>query len=144
MKFADAIKTVFKKYAVFEGVASRAEFWWFWLFSVIVLGALAIIATIFSTLGTGLIWSDAYELALGLIGFSGFLWSIFYLTYLGLVIPHIALLVRRFRDTGRPFWYFFLILVPVAGFITVLVMCMQPSKGAGSHAAEGAEAEPQA
>jgi uncharacterized membrane protein YhaH (DUF805 family) len=141
MKFADAIKTVFKKYAVFEGVATRAEFWFFWLFSVIVLGGLAIIAGIFFGLGSGLVWSDAYELAFGLMSLSGFIWTIFYLAYLGLIIPHIALLVRRFRDTGRPFWYYFLILVPIAGLITILVMCMQPSKGAASHPAE---ATPQA
>lgn len=138
MKFSEAIKTVFKNYAVFEGVASRAEFWYFWLFSVIVLGGLAIIAAIFGAIGSGLVWSDAYELALGLIGFSGFLWTIFYLAYLGLIIPHIALLVRRFRDTGRSFWYYFLVLVPIAGFVTVLVMCMQQSKNSGSNAAAAA------
>lgn len=142
MKFGEAIKTVFKKYAVFEGVASRAEFWWFWLFTVIVIGGLWLVGGLFQLIAWGTLSSGAYDAGFGLLGFAGFIFSVAGLAYLGLVIPHIALLVRRFRDTGRPFWYYFLILVPLAGAITILVMCLQPSKGAvqGAPAAPAAQA----
>ena len=134
MKFADAIKAVFKKYAVFEGVATRAEFWYFWLFTVIVAVGFSLLIGLFNLIALAVASGGGYEAAFGLFSFGTFLAGVAYVVYLGLIIPHIALLVRRFRDTGRAFWYYFLILVPVFGFITILVMCAQPSKGAATEA----------
>ena len=132
MSFGQAIKAVFKKYAVFEGTADRAEFWWWTLFSAIILGGLSILGFI-TAVATGAFIDPnylyynpaAYALAsVFSFGFFGFLW---YVAWLGLFIPSVAVLVRRLRDTGRKAWYLLLLAVPVAGPITILVIATHPS-----------------
>ena len=126
MNFGQAIKTVFSKYAVFEGKASRAEYWWWFLFNVIVIGGLWLLFLITggATFLAGL--SNATDMSIILLG--GFAWALLQLAYLGLAIPNLAVLVRRLRDTGRKAWYLLLLLIPFAGSITILVMTLQPSK----------------
>jgi uncharacterized membrane protein YhaH (DUF805 family) len=126
VNFGQAIKTVFSKYAVFEGKASRAEYWWWFLFNVIVIGGLWLLFLITggATFLAGL--SNATDMSIILLG--GFAWALLQLAYLGLAIPNLAVLVRRLRDTGRKAWYLLLLLIPFAGSITILVMTLQPSK----------------
>lgn len=126
MNFGQAIKTVLSKYAVFEGKASRAEYWWWFLFNAIVIGGLWLVFLITSgaTLLAGL--SDMRGAPVFLVG--GFAATLLQLAHLGLIIPNLAVTVRRFRDTGRKAWYLLLLLVPVAGLVTTLVIASQPSK----------------
>lgn len=59
LQFVDAVKMVFQKYADFSGRSRRSEFWWFYLFGVIVGVVLNIITSISGTLGyvlMGLYW----------------------------------------------------------------------------------------
>lgn len=107
----DAVKVVFRKYAVFEGRASRSEFWYFQLFNVLV-----IMAAYFAIFLTMLIPFLTSLLFLALMG-----WSIV------LFLPSLALCVRRLRDAGLAWGWIFLSLVPFGG-IVLLVMWCQPSK----------------
>lgn len=96
MSFGDAVKTCFTKYVDFQGRASRAEYWWFFLSYVLVYIVLGIIATT----------AKAPILLLAL------------LVYL---LPLISAAVRRLHDTGRSGWWYFISLVPLVGFIILIV-----------------------
>lgn len=110
MDFGTAITTVARKYAEFNGVASRSEFWWFILFSAIVgsaLGALNI-ATPDGTFALGTSLAS--------------IWSIVVL------VPTLAVTVRRLRDAGRPWQTIFWILLPIGGLIILIVYLAEPTK----------------
>ncbi|MEO6532068.1 MAG: DUF805 domain-containing protein [Pseudolysinimonas sp.] len=116
MTFFDAIKTVFRKYATFEGRATRPEFWWFILFSTLVSAALNAISLPMSGVMSGRIFeigataSSAY----GYASFAG-LWGI------AVLLPTLAVTVRRLRDAGRGWGELFWVLLPIAGIIILIV-----------------------
>ena len=109
MSFVDSIQTVLRKYAEFSGRAGRAEFWWWTLFNVLVLSAL-------NVLNVFPVGENAY-LGSVLAG----LWSV------GVLLPNLAVAVRRLRDTGHDWPNLFWILVPIAGLIVLVVYWTQPS-----------------
>lgn len=112
MSFGTAITTVFGKYADFTGRAKRAEFWWFILFSTLVSTALGSLN--FAT-PEGIV-----SVGSSLAGF----WSI------GVLLPTLAVSVRRLRDAGRSWAELFWILLPIAGLIVLIVRFAEDSKPA--------------
>ena len=96
---------VLKKYAVFSGRARRKEYWMFILFNMIIAVALGIIE--------------------GLVGSPGVVGTLYSLAVL---IPSIAVLVRRLHDTDRSGWWILIGFIPVIGFIVLLVFTIQDSK----------------
>ena len=94
---------VLKKYTVFEGRARRKEYWFFILFNVLISMALAFIDRLMGNVDP--------ETGLGL--FSG-------IYALGVMIPGMAVSVRRLHDTGRSGWWLLINLVPVIGAIVFL------------------------
>lgn len=96
MTFLDSITTCFSKYADFSGRATRAEYWWFALF--IILSGL-ICSAINDTLGT------VYTVAT--------------------LVPSIAAAARRLHDTDRSGWWQLLGLIPIVGWIIVIVFLAQ-------------------
>jgi uncharacterized membrane protein YhaH (DUF805 family) len=89
---------VLERYAKFDGRANRAEFWWFVLANLIVMVALSILANV-----------------------SG-LFNIIYVIYaLGVLIPSIAVAIRRLHDTDKSGWFLLLGLIPFVGFIILIV-----------------------
>ena len=110
MSFGEAIQTVFGKYAEFMGRAARAEFWWWALFNVLVVGAL----NLFNVIRIG---DNAYLGSL-LAG----LWGI------AVLLPSLAVAVRRLRDAGYGWGYLFFVLVPIAGGVVLIVLWAQPTK----------------
>ncbi len=104
MGFGEAVKTCFSKYFQFSGRAARSEYWWFFLFVIVVSLVLAVLdAIIFGTnpeTGEGnRVLSGVFQLAV--------------------VIPMLAAGWRRLHDTGRPGWY---LLLPMALSLTTLVV----------------------
>jgi uncharacterized membrane protein YhaH (DUF805 family) len=95
---------VLKKYAVFSGRARRKEYWFFFLFNVIITIVLAVIDIV---TGIGLL-TGTYLLAM--------------------FIPGIAVSVRRLHDTGRSGWYMLIAWVPLFGPIVLLVFLAQDSQ----------------
>ena len=112
MTFPEAIQTVLRKYADFEGVAKRPEFWWWILFTVLVAAAL----NVFSVIPVG----DGSSLGAILSG----LWSV------ATLLPTLAVGVRRLRDAGYPWQNLFWILVPIAGLIVLAIYWAKPSTSA--------------
>lgn len=100
---------VLKKYAVFEGRARRAEYWYFVLFNFIAAVILAILDHMLGTLtATGM--------------------GIFGLIYgLAVIMPGIAVSVRRLHDTDRSGWWMFLFLIPLLGPLVLLVFMVLDS-----------------
>ena len=110
MSFGEAIQTVFGKYAEFMGRAGRAEFWWWALFTVLVASAL----NLFDVIRIG----DNGNLGSLLAG----LWGI------AILLPSLAVAVRRLRDAGYSWGYLFFILVPIAGIFVLIALWAQPTK----------------
>jgi uncharacterized membrane protein YhaH (DUF805 family) len=99
---------VLKKYAVFSGRARRKEYWVFTLVSMVISVVLGIID---KSLGFG----DEK----GGMGLLGAIYS------LAVLVPGLAVTVRRLHDTGRSGWWILISLVPCVGFIILLVFLIQ-------------------
>jgi uncharacterized membrane protein YhaH (DUF805 family) len=108
---------VLKKYAVFSGRARRKEYWMFFLFNLIITFVLILIDSLMGTIspqsGLGLL-SGLYSLAV--------------------LIPSIAVTIRRLHDTGRSGWWILISLVPVLGGIVLLIfMVLDSEPGANQY-----------
>ncbi len=99
MNFVDAIKTCFAKYADFKGCATRPEFWWWVLFTILASMALGMVHQVLSGL------------------FS-----------LATLIPSIAVGARRLHDIDKSGWWQLLGFIPVLGWIVLIYWCAQPGK----------------
>ena len=102
---------VLKKYAVFNGRARRKEYWYFFLFSLIISVALVIIDS--------MIGSFSAETGLGLL--SG-------IYALAVLIPNLAVGVRRLHDTNRSGWWLLISFIPLIGAIVLIVFLASDSK----------------
>ena len=89
-------------YAQFSGRASRSEYWWFVLASILVIFVAAFVDGV---AGTAVVTI---------------------LAYLYLVIPQLAVTVRRLHDTNRSGWLLLLALVPLIGAILLFVWYVSP------------------
>ena len=106
-----------KKYAVFSGRARRKEYWYFMLFNLIVSIVLAVI--------DGMTGSFSAEAGVGLLGG---------LYSMAVLIPGIAVSVRRLHDTDRSGWWLLIGLIPVIGAIVLLVfMVLEGQSGANQY-----------
>ena len=101
---------VLKKYATFSGRAQRAEYWYFLLFSTLILIVLSVVDDM-----TG---SYNEETGWGLM--SG-LYSI------AVLLPSIAVGVRRLHDTVRSGWWLLIGMIPLIGTIVLIVFFVQDS-----------------
>lgn len=114
MSFPDAIKSVFSQYATFTGRARRSEFWFWYLFLVIVAAVAGILlgivgaASLDTTTGT---FGAGYFVVTALVG----------LISLALLVPTIAVMVRRLHDQDKSGFYWFMSFIPLAGPIIMLV-----------------------
>jgi len=89
---------VLKKYAVFEGRARRKEYWMFVLFNIIIGLALMLLE---GRIGAGGILSMVYSLAV--------------------LVPSLAVSVRRLHDTDRSGWWLLIGIIPLIGGIILLI-----------------------
>ena len=106
MDFVTAAKTGLSKYATFSGRARRSEYWFFVLFQLLALIVAGIIDGILGTDG-------------GLYG----------LVALGLLLPIIAVSVRRLHDTDRSGWWYLLVLVPFGVIVLLIWWCTKGTAG---------------
>lgn len=99
---------VLKKYTEFKGRARRQEYWYFAIFNIIASIILVVI-----DVGTG---NFNEEVGFGLL--SG-------IYTLGILLPGIAVSIRRLHDTNRSGWWLLISLVPIIGSIVLLVFMIQ-------------------
>jgi uncharacterized membrane protein YhaH (DUF805 family) len=107
---------VLKKYAIFEGRAGQKEYWHFSLFSFIIIIVLSVI-----DIATG-----TFNLNVGLGLLSG-------IYTLAVLIPGIAVSVRRLHDTNRSGWWLLINAIPLIGVIVFLVFTAQTGTPGDNH-----------
>jgi uncharacterized membrane protein YhaH (DUF805 family) len=93
---------VLKKYAVFSGRARRQEYWMFVLFNFIISFVISLV-----------------------VMFAETLFFLPYLYGLAVLIPGIAVTVRRLHDTNRSGWWWFITFIPLIGAIILIVFLAQ-------------------
>jgi len=98
---------VLKKYAVFEGRARRKEYWTFFLVNV----AIAFV--------TGFIG--------GILGIAGLVNFVVVVCSLAILVPSIAVGIRRLHDTGRSGWWLLIGFIPLIGTIVLIVFMIADS-----------------
>ena len=108
MSFDDAIRSVFSQYVGFTGRARRSEFWYWTLFQII----LGIIASILDRAAFDRN-NGAFSAVVGL----------------ALLLPSLAVAVRRLHDSGRTGWWLLIGLIPVIGTIVLIIFYVQDSQG---------------
>ncbi len=106
---------VLRQYVDFSGRARRREFWMFTLFNAIVVLILEIID---SALGLGAMHGSSGQ---GGVSFGVSLGLLSGLYSLAVLLPSLAVAVRRLHDTDRTGWWLLIGLVPLAGGIVLLV-----------------------
>ncbi len=102
---------VLQNYATFTGRARRSEYWYFALFNVI----FSLVATILD---------NVLGIALEGIGYG----PLYGLYVLAMLIPGIAVTVRRLHDVGKSGWMYFIVLIPIIGAIWLLVLFFTDSQ----------------
>lgn len=115
MEITQAVKTVLNNYAQFDGRSGRGEFWW-WALAYF-LGAL-VVFFLEGVTGLGIL-SWVYTLAL--------------------IVPSVAVAIRRFHDIGKEAWWAILLFIPLVGLIVALIFLTKPSDGPNQYG-EGPQA----
>ena len=105
-QFITAYKNAFSRYADFSGRTSVGGFWRFVAVNLAVVVLLLLLANLSS------------------------IFLVLYFVYaLAVLIPGLAIAVRRLHDTGKSGWFILLGLIPFVGFIIMIVFYVQPSDG---------------
>ena len=113
----NAYKNFFKGYVDFAGRSTRSDYWWVWL------GNIILYIPFFLTYGNALA-NSRNEGALISLGFIAIIYFIF---GLALLLPSLALMVRRLRDAGFHWALIFILFIPL-GSIVLLVLLAMPTK----------------
>ncbi len=105
MSFVDAIKSVFSHYVDFSGRARRSEYWYFFLFTMLV-----------NVVTSGL------AAAVDALSFVQIIAS------LAMLLPGLAVAVRRLHDIGKSGWCLLFVLIPLVGSIILIVWYCKDSQ----------------
>jgi uncharacterized membrane protein YhaH (DUF805 family) len=121
MNFTQAIKSGLSKYVDFSSRAARSEYWFFTLFTVLVSLATSLVDNVVLS-GTPILNGIAT---------------------LALLLPGIAVSVRRLHDTDRSGWWMLLIFIPLVGAIVLIVwFCMRGTIGQNRFGADPLAGQP--
>ncbi|MFW0775193.1 DUF805 domain-containing protein [Paenarthrobacter nitroguajacolicus] len=123
-----AVKRFFKKYTAFSGRASRSEYWWVALALGVIGIVLQILTGILGAAGAT-VSADGTTTVPGPGAVVGLI--LIFAFYLAVLIPSIALLVRRLHDGNFSGWLALLGLIPFVGGLAILVFALLPSNPAG-------------
>jgi len=104
MGMGAAVRSVLTQYVTFSGRARRSEYWWFYLAYVIASFAAGIIDAVIRT--------SVFAIIVGL----------------GLLLPTLAVGVRRLHDIGKSGWWLLIGLIPLVGGIVLLVFACRDSQ----------------
>ena len=114
----NAYKSFFKGYVDFTGRSKRSEYWWIWLTNMILL--VPFYSAYFKALA-----NPRNETALMALGGIAIIYMIF---GLALMLPMLALTVRRLRDAGFHWGLIFVIFIPMVGPLALLALLAMPTK----------------
>ena len=108
MGFKEAVQSCLSQYATFSGRARRSEYWYFSLFNALLGFVIGVIGSLF--LGETL---------------TNVLTA---LVTLALLAPGLAVSVRRLHDIGKSGWALLFALIPVVGWILIIVWACKDSE----------------
>lgn len=108
MSPVEALISAFRNYADFSGRARRSEYWWF-LLCVWVISFVLIVVAFVAARQLGLIVLIAW--------------------YLVIIIPSLALVVRRLHDTGRSGAWWFIAMIPFGAVVLLVFLAMDSQPG---------------
>ncbi|MEZ5114991.1 MAG: DUF805 domain-containing protein [Candidatus Nanopelagicales bacterium] len=121
MGFGQAVSTCFRKYATFSGRAPRSEFWWFIVFYWILVVVTSIIDRLLG-----------FKVYTGTLTINGVDYSTYTQTgwvtsiaVLLMILPILAVSVRRLHDTDRTGWWWWIGIVCCIGWIVLLIFYLQ-------------------
>jgi len=109
---------VLQRYAKFDGRAGRGEFWWFALANILALIILAI-----------------------LIAISNIFWILYIGYVIAILIPSIAVAIRRLHDSDKSGWWLLIGLIPFGGLVLLVFYILEGTAGPNQY---GDAAEPAA
>ena len=112
MGFSEAIRVGLNKFFYPYGRASRSEFWWYYLCIFIIAAVIAVIGGFLESVGIEQTWIGIILQCLSAI----------------LNISLICAAIRRMHDTGKSGWNVCWGLIPLVGWIIVIVMLCKPSE----------------
>ncbi|WP_300526801.1 DUF805 domain-containing protein [Maricaulis sp.] len=107
MGFFDAIKSGFSNYVNFQGRARRSEYWFWVLFTFIASVALTFLDMAMMGVESFGVFSPLFSLAV--------------------ILPSIAVAVRRLHDSGKSGWWILIGLIPLVGFIVLIIFYVSDS-----------------
>lgn len=115
MNMQTAVTTVLQKYATFTGRAARPEYWWWVLATIILLVTLGLVdgALIAPMMGHPSFDPEALQ-------------PLSAIASLLLLLPNLAVGVRRLHDTDRSGWWLLISLIPILGSLVLLYFFVQP------------------
>jgi uncharacterized membrane protein YhaH (DUF805 family) len=102
-------------YAVFSGRAPRSEYWW-WILAIVIF--FAVLGLIEGALIAPMMGFEAFQPEAGR--------PLSLVFSLGLLLPNIAVSVRRLHDTDRSGWWLLLALIPLLGSLVLIFFYVQP------------------
>ena len=127
MSFTESVRTCISKFGTFDGRATRSEFWWFDLFTVLVgfVGyiPLLILGIIGASSGDGGVVSGLFTIL------SVIFWIIWFIVVIALVIPLLAVGCRRLHDRGQSGWLQLLLLVPCGNIVLIVFWVLEGTPG---------------
>ena len=122
----NAYKNFFKNYAEFTGRSTRPDFWWVWLENLILSIPFWIIYFYIVYLSTVMdsVSDSASEAIFMVFGLVAIIYAVF---YLAILVPTLAISVRRLRDAGFHWAFIFLRFAPMGG-LALLILFAMPTK----------------
>ena len=103
MNFIESIQTCYKKFFDFSGRASKSEYWWFQLYTIIIYGMQFV--------------------------FQGDLVLVFSILVIANIIPLYAAGVRRLHDTDKSGWMVLISVIPLIGLYIIVLLIADGTKG---------------
>jgi uncharacterized membrane protein YhaH (DUF805 family) len=126
MSFGDAVRVCISKFSTFEGRASRSEFWWFYLFAILV-GFVGYLPILFLTF-IGLSSNDGAVSSIFTL-LSVIFWIVWLIVIVALYVPLLAVGSRRLHDRGQSGWLQLLLLVPCGSIVLIVFWVMEGTVG---------------
>jgi uncharacterized membrane protein YhaH (DUF805 family) len=117
MGFRGAVSSCLTKYADFQGRAPRSEYW-FWGLFIALLAAIGFVAMGVADVVLG---GNSAGIIFGILAV---------VTCLGLLLPSLAVTVRRLHDTNSSGWWYLITLIPyLGGLIMIVWYCIKGTEG---------------
>jgi uncharacterized membrane protein YhaH (DUF805 family) len=107
----DYFISALKNYATFTGRARRSEYWFFSLFYMIFAVVAITLDNLFGITIEGLFYGPLY-----------------FILIFAMIVPSLAVAVRRLHDVGKSGWFYFIILIPFIGAVWFLVLASTDSQ----------------